>query len=149
MSVNEVRIDGRIGKDADVRMTNSGDAVLSFSIANTERKKVGNEWVDGDTAWYDVTYWLKPGEKAGDFRKGAYLCLRGRLKVEKWEREGVKHSKVKIAMREVESWEFVKGGKPQGGNSGASEPQRQAPAKPSTTSSDDFDPSAYDDTIPF
>jgi single-strand DNA-binding protein len=143
LSINEVRVDGRIGKDADVRYTSGGSCVVKFSIANTERKKQGEQWVDGDTAWYEIEYWPKEDREAAKFKKGAYLCLRGRLKVDKWEHEGVKHSKVKIAMREVESWEFVKGGKP----SAQSQPQERR-LEPSR-GSDDFDPNEYADDIPW
>ena len=144
MSVNEVRIDGRIGKDAETRYTSGGSCVVKFSIFNTERKKQGYQWVDGDTAWYDVEYWPKEDRESSKFVKGAYICLRGRLKVDKWERDGVKHTKVKIAMREVESWEFVKGGTPATNTNAGSKP---APSKPAPDQ--EFDPSAYEDDIPF
>ena len=144
--INEVRLDGRIGKDAEVRTVGSGETVLSFSIANTERKKQGDQWVDGETAWYDVTYWLKPGENDGDFKKGAYLCLKGRLKVDKWEKDGTKHSKVKVIMREVESWEFVKGGKSGADTNNGNKP---AQSKPAQAQESTFDPNEYDSDIPF
>ncbi len=142
MSINEVRIDGRIGKDAETRFTSGGSCVVKFSIANTERKKQGDEWVDGDTAWYDVEYWPKDDRESAKFIKGAYLCLRGRLKVDKWEREGMKHQKVKIVMREVESWEFVKG---------SSKPSGQQYQQPATTvkKASDDNPQDYEDDIPF
>lgn len=143
MSVNEVRIDGRIGKDAEIRFTASGACVVKFSIANTERKKQGDEWVDGDTGWYDVEYWPKDPEEARRFVKGAYLCLKGRLKVDKWESQGTKHQKVKIAMREVESWEFVKGGQSQGHQ--APRGPLQAPVRTAPAN----DPNAYIDDVPF
>ena len=145
MSINEVRIDGRIGKDAEVRFTSSGKCVIKFSIASTERKKQGDQWVDGETSWYDVEHWPIDEKEAKRFVKGAYLCLRGRLKVDKWEKDGMKHTKVKIAMKEVESWEFVKS------NGQQLSPRSQQQERPAAQiqEGDEFDPHAYEDDIPW
>jgi len=144
--INEVRIDGRIGKDAEVRFTSSGKCVIKFSIASTERKKQGDQWVDGETSWYDVEHWPTDEQETKKFVKGAYLCLRGRLKVDKWEKDGAKHTKVKIGMKEVESWEFVKGnGQPSSPRSQPQQQERSAPSGGESGPSGD----EWDDDIPF
>lgn len=146
MSINKILIDGRIGKDADVRYTASGSCIVKFSIASTERKKDGDSWVDGDTSWFDVEYWPKDDSITDKFKKGAYLRLKGRLKEDKWtDKEGNKRTKVKIVMQSVESWEYVKGG------SSAPVEKMNPPIhrEPVKTVARDFDPQAYEDDIPF
>ncbi len=127
--INELRIDGRMGRDPEIKQTIKGD-VVKFSLAVTDRKKVNDEWVDGETSWYGVEYWLHDSDDRSKFKTGAYICLRGRLKTDTWERDGQKQTRVKIAMTSVESWEFIKGGKVSGEAPRQSASQSE-PVKPS------------------
>lgn len=145
MSINEVRIDGRMGRDPEFRQTSAGE-VVKFSIAVTDRKKSGDQWIDGDTNWYNVEYWMHDGDDRSKFAKGQYICLMGRLKTDTWEKDGHKQTRVKIAMTAVESWEFVKGGKASSEPSKPAQSYREVAHK---TSEQTFDPNAYADDIPF
>lgn len=50
---------GRLGSAPEVRATQSGKTVASFSIAETKRKfdRNTNEWSDDFTIWHDVESW--------------------------------------------------------------------------------------------
>ena len=70
-------IAGNVGKDATLRRTQSGDAVLSFSLAvDNGKDKNGNK---RDSTWYDCSIWGKRAESLErHIVKGLKLVLRGR-----------------------------------------------------------------------
>lgn len=75
-----ITIVGNVGGDPDLRFTNSGDAVASFSVGVTPRKKQGNDWVDMDTTWYRVSAWRWDAEGVAEHvRKGDKVKVTGRL----------------------------------------------------------------------
>lgn len=99
----QVSIIGNITRDPELRFTAKGDAVANFSVAVNERVKDGDEWVEGDTSFYDVTAWRYLGEGATEaLRKGDRVVVVGKMKIEKYEtRDGEKRSKTMITADEV------------------------------------------------
>ena len=67
MSVNKVILVGNLGKDPEVRFTQTGSAVANFSIATTE------QWNDREgkrqerTEWHNIVVWGKQGEACGQY----------------------------------------------------------------------------------
>jgi single-strand DNA-binding protein len=70
-------IAGVVGKDAELRRTGNGDAVLNFSVAVDQGKdKNGNK---RDAKWYDASLWGKRAESLQSYiTKGSKLTLQGR-----------------------------------------------------------------------
>ena len=70
-------IAGNVGKDAVLRRTQGGDAVLGFSVAvDNGKDKQGNK---RDTTWVDASLWGKRGESLESYiTKGTKLTLIGR-----------------------------------------------------------------------
>lgn len=70
-------IAGTVGKDAKLRRTQSGDAVLGFSLAvDNGKDKNGNK---RDATWYDCSIWGKRAESLErHITKGLKLSLQGR-----------------------------------------------------------------------
>ena len=70
-------IAGTVGKDAELRRTSNGDAVLSFSVAVDQGKdKSGNR---RDAKWYDASICGKRAESLQSYiTKGSKLTLQGR-----------------------------------------------------------------------
>lgn len=70
-------IAGNVGKDAVLRRTNSGDAVLGFSLAvDNGKDRDGNK---RDSTWYDCSIWGKRAESLErHITKGTKLTLTGR-----------------------------------------------------------------------
>jgi single-strand DNA-binding protein len=70
-------IAGTVGKDAELRRTGNGDAVLNFSVAVDQGKdKNGNK---RDAKWYDASLWGKRAESLQSYiTKGSKLTLQGR-----------------------------------------------------------------------
>jgi single-strand DNA-binding protein len=90
-SINEVRLIGRLGQDAESRFTPSGVNVLSFSLATSRRwkNKKTDEWQE-ETDWHKVIHWN--GENVASFlTKGKKVYVAGRLQTRSYEdKEGVK-----------------------------------------------------------
>jgi hypothetical protein len=66
-SVNKVILVGNVGKDPEVRYSQSGTAVANFSLATNERFKDRNdEWQDR-TEWHNILAWQRLAEIVGEY----------------------------------------------------------------------------------
>jgi len=73
--MKQITIAGNIGKDAELRSTQSGDQVAGFSVAVEGRE--GREKV---TVWFDVSIWGKRAEALSPYlTKGTRVCVCGDL----------------------------------------------------------------------
>ena len=92
-SVNKVILVGNLGRDAELRYTPSGAAVLNFSIATTEtwKDKTTNEKKES-TEWHKVVLWGRVAESLNEYLvKGKQVYVEGRLQTRQWEdKEGQK-----------------------------------------------------------
>ena len=80
-----VTVVGNLGSDAEFRKTPKGTPVTSFNIANTPRKSVNGEWVNGDTTWFRVFVWnYDAAGTANLLRKGDKVLVTGRLQISKY-----------------------------------------------------------------
>lgn len=84
---------GNVGRVYDLRTVGSENRkVIDFTIAVTPRKKVGDEWTDGDTYWSTVTAWGRLAENiAESFNAGDRVFVYGRTEMKPGytNREGV------------------------------------------------------------
>lgn len=94
-TTNQVTIEGKLTRDAELKYTASQMAVCELSIAVNKSKKKGDEWVS-EVSFFDVTAFSKVAEKAGSLSKGDGVLIVGELKQERWEKDGQKRSAVKI-----------------------------------------------------
>ena len=135
MSLNTCTISGHLGKSAELRMTGSGLAVCSFSVAVNERRRQQDGSYQDETSWLDCVIFGKRAEGLHPYlTKGTKLSIVGHLRQSAYEREGQHRSKVEIIVDEVELM------------SGRRESQQQVgtpPPQPIEAAS------VYDDEIPF
>ena len=89
---NQVAIDGNLTKDGEFKFTESGVAVLKFSIAHNTKIKEKEE-----VSFFDVVAFGKHAEYIADFAvKGTPVTVIGRLQQDRWEKDGTKYQRVKI-----------------------------------------------------
>ncbi len=132
-SYNRVILVGNLTRDVDLRYTPSGTAVTEIGMAvNDRRKNQNGEWVDEPT-FLDVTLWGRQAEVAGEYlSKGSSVLIEGRLKLDTWETDGQKRSKLKVVGERMQ----MLGGRGGGGRGGRGAPARrddefaQQPAAP-------------------
>jgi single-strand DNA-binding protein len=88
--VNEpqIHLTGNLAFDPEVRYTPTGVAVVDLRVASTRRYKIGEDWHDGETLWFDVACWKQLAENvAGSLHKGDKVTVAGRLTQRTWTRE--------------------------------------------------------------
>ena len=96
MAINSVTLGGNATRDAEVRMTKSGNYAVGIGIAV-------NEWKDGAdyTNFFDVTMFVKVDNERqksyiASVRKGDKIVVQGHLRYSTWEKDGSKRSKVEV-----------------------------------------------------
>lgn len=96
-SYNRVILVGNLTRDIEIRYTPGGTAVTDMGMAvNDRRKNQAGEWVD-ETTFVDVTLWGRTAEVAGEYlSKGSPVLVEGRLKLDTWETDGQKRSKLRV-----------------------------------------------------
>lgn len=100
--INKLVIVGRITKDCEFGYMNSGSAKADFSIAVNDIKKNGNEWYD-DTSYFNITVWGKSAENLKDYlKKGQQVAIEGKLKQDRWKKDGKTMSAIKIITENIQ-----------------------------------------------
>lgn len=96
--MNQVQLIGRLGADAEIKTTQTGKKVSTFSLATNERIKTADgEWKEA-TQWHTCVLWgelNKVLENIG--KKGAQLLVQGSLNY----REYVDAHEVKRIVTEI------------------------------------------------
>ena len=97
---NKVILGGRLTADPELKTTQTGIAVVSFSIAVNRRKSAGQQ---NETDFFNVTAWRQTAELvARYFRKGSSICVVGTIQNRNWtDQENVKHYRTDIVADEV------------------------------------------------
>lgn len=114
-SFNRVILLGNITRDIELKYTQGGTAVTEIGLAVNDRIKRNNEWVE-ETTFVDVTLWGRTAEVAGEYLgKGSSILIEGRLKLDTWEQEGQKRSKLRVVADRMQMLGARGGG--QGGGS--------------------------------
>jgi single-strand DNA-binding protein len=96
-SFNRVVLLGNVTRNPELRYIASGTAVTDIGLAvNDRRKTPTGEWVE-ETTFVDVTLWGRTAEVACEYvTKGSPLLIEGRLKLDTWEKDGKKNSKLRV-----------------------------------------------------
>ncbi|MEI8372816.1 MAG: single-stranded DNA-binding protein [Planctomycetota bacterium] len=96
-SFNRVILLGNLTRDPELRHIQSGTAVTDLGLAVNEKRKGPNgDWIE-EVTFVDVTAWARNAEIASEYlTKGSPVLIEGRLKLDTWEKDGQKHSKLKV-----------------------------------------------------
>ena len=134
--INNVTLVGRLTKDADIRYTTSGTAVLNFSVAVNESRKQGEQWVE-EVSFFDVTLFGKMGESIHQYMsKGKQVAVSGRLQQQRWQKDGQNYSRIAVIANYIQLFGSV-----QGNSQNAPQSTAQIPNNPQ--------PNAFAEDIPF
>ena len=91
--VNKVIIIGNLGRDPEIRYTQSGAAICNFSVATSE------SWIDKNsgqkqerTEWHRIVIFGKQAENAAKYlAKGSQVYVEGKLRTNTYEKDGQTH----------------------------------------------------------
>ena len=121
MSINRVNCSGNIGKDPELRQTQGGTQVLTFSLAVSDRKRnpQTGEW-ENATNWIPCVVFGNRAERLSRLRSRGMKCaVEGKLRQSSYkDKSGQNRSKIEVIVDEVE---FLSGSKAQ------NQPQSQQP----------------------
>lgn len=100
----EIKVRGRLGNDPELKASQNGTNYCSFSVAHTPRKKVNNEWVDGETQWYRVVMFDKKAMQAATLKKGDEVLIFGTVKMSSFKgKDGTEKTALEITGSEIYS----------------------------------------------
>ena len=99
--LNKIIVMGRLTRDPELRRTQSGTAVTSFSLACDRDFK--SQSGEKETDFIDVTCWRSTAEFVGKyFTKGRMAVVEGRLQIRDWtDRDGGKRRSAEIVAENV------------------------------------------------
>jgi len=94
--INSVVLVGRLTRDAELKYTQTGTAIVKFSLAINRRKKTGDTWSD-EANFFDVSMMGKSADSVHKYLvKGKMVAVQGELRQNRWEQDGQARSKVEI-----------------------------------------------------
>lgn len=98
MSINVLTVSGHCGNDMEVRYTKNGKAVGAFSLP------ASSGWGENETtSWLQCKVFGERAEKIAPYIvKGSVVTATGEFVLEQWEKDGVKHSKAVMIVRDIQ-----------------------------------------------
>lgn len=85
-SLNKVLLIGRLGRDPELRYTDSGQGVASLSLATDESYTARDGQNVERTEWHRIVVWGKQAEFCGNYlTKGRLVFVEGKLETRKWQ----------------------------------------------------------------
>lgn len=117
--LNRIIVMGRMTRDPELRRTNSGTAVASFTVAVDRDFK--SQSGEKETDFIDVVAWRNTAEFVSKyFSKGRMAVVEGRLQLRDWtDKDGNKRRSAEIVADSV----YFGDSKRDGGDTAQSEPQ--------------------------
>ena len=100
--LNKIILMGRLGRDPEVRYTQSGTPVASFSLA-VDRDFVDQATGRRPTDWIEVAAWNAKAKFVRQyFRKGQLAVVEGRLQIRDWtDKDGGKRRSAEVVADNV------------------------------------------------
>lgn len=160
-SFNKVLLMGNLTRDVELRHTTGNQQVAKLALACNRHWRTPEGEQREEVTFVDCEAWGKTAETLSKFlSKGRPLFVEGRLKLDQWEKEGQKFSKLKVV---IENFQFIDskpgGGDGDGGGGGGgggysrSGPSSsgRGPGRPSSSAPEGGAPSGGigEDDIPF
>ncbi|HEX3571356.1 MAG TPA: single-stranded DNA-binding protein [Acidobacteriaceae bacterium] len=147
--VNKVFLLGNVGKDPEIRATQGGMTIASFTLATADRQKdAQGNWAD-KTEWHNLVAFSRTAEIVRDYvKKGTQVFVEGKIQTRSWDdkESGQKRYKTEILVNELS----LLGGGPgrQSGEGGGS--SRSTNSSSASPSSPEYaDQGITDEDIPF
>ena len=95
--LNIVALQGRLSADPELRTTQTGTPVCSFTLAVQRNIKSGDEY---PTDWIDCVAWKGTAEFICKyFQKGQLMAVNGTLQTRSYEKDGVKRNVTQVVVQ--------------------------------------------------
>lgn len=98
--MNITLLKGNLARDPEMRTINANDkqtCVVNFTVATSREYTKANGERDKITSFINCEAWDSGAEVIGSsFKKGDLVMVEGSLRNDSWEKDGVKHSSLKL-----------------------------------------------------
>jgi len=105
MSINRVVLTGNLTRDAELKQTSGGMAIVKIRLAVNDRRKnaATGQWEDSPN-YIDVVIFGSRGEALSRFlSKGKHIAVEGKLRWSEWESQaGEKRNKLEVVADDIE-----------------------------------------------
>jgi single-strand DNA-binding protein len=153
-SLNKVILIGNLGRDPEIRYTQSGEPIANFTLATNEVWNDKSGQRQERTEWHRVEVFGKTAQIVRDYlTKGRQVYLEGQIRYEEWtDKDGNKRNTTRIRVSGPGSRLVLLGGRGEGGGpsrsgGGGGAPAEGAPGSGPGPEGDDFQ--ASDEDVPF
>lgn len=101
-NINSSTLEGRLTRPAELTYSNKGNPICNFSIANNESvKKPDGTW-ENRPSFFDCVIYGKYGQSMSQYlKKGRAVVVTGRLRQDRWEKDGNRYSRISIVVSEL------------------------------------------------
>ena len=132
--LNKVMMIGRLGGNPEIKYTNSGAAVASFSVALSEYWKDKQGEKQEKTEWVNIVAWERLADQAQSYlQKGSVVYIEGKLQTRSWDdQQGQKKYKTEVVANQFRFLDSKS-------NDRSSQPQNAQPQKEAYIIEDDVD----------
>lgn len=112
--INKCILVGRLGRDPEIRYTQSGTAVTNLNLATSEKYKDKSGGMQEKTEWHRIVAFGRVAEIAEKYLgKGSQVYIEGKLQTRSYEKEGQMHYSTEVVANTVQFLDS-KGGQGQG-----------------------------------
>lgn len=141
--LNKVMIIGNLGKDPEMKYTQQGKAVTTFTVAVSRGWKDPEGQPKEETEWFRVVAWDKLAETCNEYlHKGSKVYVEGRLKTREYQaQDGQTRYITEVVAFEMQMLDS----RQQGGSSSGYGDDKQATPSRSGSGSDSAGPNNIDD----
>jgi single-strand DNA-binding protein len=119
-SVNKVILIGNVGRDPEIRYTQSGEPIANFTLATNEAWTDKSGQKQERTEWHRVEVFGKTAQVVRDYvTKGRPVYIEGSIRYEEWtDKDGNKRNTTRIRVSGPGSRLVMLGGRGEGGGGG-------------------------------
>ncbi len=143
--LNKAMLIGNLGGDPEIRYTQAGAPVATFTVATTER------WTDKEgqkqetTEWHRVVAWRRLAEICGEYlHKGSRVYIEGKIQTRKWQdQNGNDRYTTEIVARDMQMLS------PKGSSTGGDSGGYSQPPIPEPPAGGGFSGGETGDDVPF
>jgi single-strand DNA-binding protein len=148
-NLNKVLLIGNLTRDPEVRYTPKGTAVGDLGIAINDSYKAQDGTIKETVTYVDIEVWGRQAETCKQYlTKGRPVFIEGQLRLDQWEQDGQKKSKLKVRADRVQ---FLgsPGGRSGGSSGGGGDQRSGESSRPPPAASEEAPPMPNEDDIPF
>ena len=141
-NMNRVFLAGNLTRDPEIRYTQGGKAIADLNLAVNRRYKTSSGELKEDTCFVNIVAWERQAELAGEYlRKGSSVLIEGSLRLDQWEANGEKRSRLRVVADRIQFLDRLKKNEtgdapetdsPKERSTSAAEPEVQPPAEEKT-----------------